>query len=70
MSSWFRDRRQEYIAARLKRRGKVAAEDVAGHFDIHRATASADLAVYVATHPLAARYDASEKAFVRLGAAR
>lgn len=64
MSQWFRQRRQEFIAATLRQFGQVRRADLIREFDISVPLASTDIAVFLANDPPHVRYDVSAKAYV------
>ena len=64
MSQWFKDRRQEFIAATLKQFGQVRRADLQREFDISQQAASADIAAFLAAAPALVRYDLSAKTYV------
>lgn len=64
MSEWFKDRRQEFIAATLRQFGQVRRADLMRQFDISMPQAANDIAVFMATEPPHVRYDVSAKAYV------
>lgn len=64
MSSWFKDRRQEFIFATLKTFGQIRRADLIREFDITAAIASADIAAFVANQPTFIAYDVSAKAYI------
>jgi hypothetical protein len=64
MSQWFKDRRQEFIAATLRQFGQVRRQDLMREFDISLPQASNDIAAFLATDPPPVRYDVSAKAYV------
>jgi hypothetical protein len=66
MSSWFKDRRQEFIAASLKQFGQIRRADLIREFDVSVPQASADIAAFMAAKPPHVRYDVSAKAYVLL----
>lgn len=64
MSSWFKDRRQEYIAAALRKFGQVRRADLIREFGISSPQASHDIAIFMSGEPPRVRYDVSAKAYV------
>ena len=64
MSRWFKDRRQEFIAATLRQFGQVRRGDLMREFDISQPQASKDIADFLAAKPPHVRYDVSAKAYV------
>lgn len=68
MSTWFKDRRQEFIAASLKQFGQIRRADLIREFDVSVPQASADIAAFMAAKPPHVRYDVSAKAYVLLDA--
>ncbi|MCE7797895.1 hypothetical protein LWE61_15195 [Sphingobium sufflavum] len=64
MSQWFKDRRQEFIAATLRQFGQVRRADLMREFDISSAQAANDIALFLASEPQHVRYDVSAKAYV------
>lgn len=64
MSAWFKDRRQEFIAATLRQFGQVRRADLVREFDISQQLASADIAAFLAHDPAHVRYDVSAKVYV------
>lgn len=69
MSGWFKDRRQEFIAATLRQFGQVRRADIMREFDVTVAVASADIAAFLANDPPHVRYDVSAKIYVLEAAA-
>lgn len=64
MSQWFKDRRQEFIAATLKQFGQVNRQDLVRQFGISVPQASADIAKFLASDPPHVAYDVSAKTYV------
>lgn len=64
MSEWFKDRRQEFIAATLRQFGQVRRQDLMRQFDISLPLASNDIARFLAADPPNVKYDVSAKAYV------
>lgn len=64
MSQWFKNRRQEFIAATLKQFGQIRRADLIREFDISFPLASNDIAEFMAAKPPHVRYDVSAKAYV------
>lgn len=64
MSAWFKNRRQEFIAATLRQFGQVRRQDIMREFDVSLPQASADIQAFLAASPAHARYDVSAKAYV------
>lgn len=64
MSAWFKDRRQEFIAATLRQFGQIRRVDLVRQFDITIAVASADIAAFLANDPPHVFYDVSAKTYV------
>lgn len=64
MSAWFKDRRQEFIAATLRQFGQIRRRDLVREFDVSLQQASADIAAFLAAEPPHVRYDVSAKAYV------
>lgn len=64
MSQWFKDRRQEFIAATLKQFGQVNRQDLVRQFGISVPQASADIAAFLASDPPHVAYDVSAKTYV------
>lgn len=64
MSAWFKDRRQEFIAATLRQFGQVRRSDLVREFDVSLQVASADIAAFLAEDPAFVRYDVSAKTYV------
>jgi len=64
VSAWFKDRRQEFIAATLRQFGQVRRADLVREFDISQQLASADIAAFLASDPAHVRYDVSAKTYV------
>lgn len=64
MSRWFRDRRQEFIAATLRQFGQIRRADIIREFDVSVPQASNDIAEFLASNPPHVRYDVSAKAYV------
>lgn len=67
MSKWFRDRRQEFIAATLKQFGQIRRADLIREFDISMPQASNDIQDFLASDPPHVRYDVSGKCYVLEG---
>lgn len=63
MSRWFRDRRQEFIAATLRQFGQIRRADIVREFDVSMVQASADIQLFLATEPPHVRYDVSGKCY-------
>ncbi len=64
MSQWFKNRRQEFIAASLRQFGQVRRQDLMREFDISPPQASNDIAAFMAAQPSFAVYDVSAKTYV------
>ena len=64
MSQWFKDRRQEFIAATLRQFGQVRRADLMREFKISAPQAAADIAAFLASDPPYVRYDVSAKVYV------
>lgn len=64
MSRWFKDRRQEFIAATLRQFGQIRRADLIREFDISVPQASNDIAEFMAAKPPRVRYDMSAKAYI------
>lgn len=64
MSTWFKDRRQEFIAATLRQFGQVRRGDLMRQFDISMPQASKDIADFLANDPPFVTYDTTAKAYV------
>lgn len=64
MSTWFTDRRQEFIAATLRQFGQIRRTDIVRQFDVTLVIASADIAAFMASAPPHVRYDVSAKTYV------
>ncbi|OWR16566.1 hypothetical protein [Brevundimonas diminuta] len=64
MSAWFKDRRQEFIAATLRQFGQVRRSDLVREFGISQQLASADIATFLASEAPRVRYDVSAKTYV------
>lgn len=64
MSSWFMDRRQEFIAATLRQFGQIRRADIVREFGVTTAIASADIATFLESKPEGLRYDVSAKTYV------
>lgn len=64
MSEWFKDRRQEFIAATLRQFGQVRRADIMREFDVSAPQASNDIARFLAAEPPYVSYDVSAKAYV------
>jgi hypothetical protein len=64
MSQWFKDRRQEFIAATLRQFGQVRRSDLMREFEISLPQAANDIAVFLASNPPLVKYDVSAKAYV------
>lgn len=64
MSEWFKNRRQEFIAATLRQFGQVRRQDLMREFDISQAQAANDIATFLSADPPHVRYDVSAKAYV------
>lgn len=64
MSAWFKDRRQEFIAATLRQFGQVRRSDLVREFGISHQLASADIATFLASEAPRVRYDVSAKTYV------
>ncbi|TDW65390.1 hypothetical protein EDF57_103574 [Novosphingobium sp. PhB55] len=64
MSTWFKDRRQEFIATTLRQFGQVRRSDLMRQFDISMPQASKDIADFLANDPPFVTYDLTAKAYV------
>ena len=64
MSTWFKDRRQEFIAATLRQFGQIRRADIMRQFDVSMPQASADIAAFMSADPPHVRYDVSSKTYV------
>ena len=64
MSKWFKNRRQEFIAATLQTFGQIRRSDIMREFDVSMPQAANDIAEFMATDPPYVRYDVSAKAYV------
>lgn len=64
MSRWFKDRRQEFIAATLRQFGQIRRVDIIREFDVSTPQASLDIAEFLAADPPHVRYDVSAKCYV------
>lgn len=64
MSTWFKDRRQEFIAATLRQFGQIRRADLVRQFDISTLVASHDIAAFLANDPPYVTYDVSAKTYV------
>lgn len=64
MSAWFKDRRQEFIAATLRQFGQIRRADLMREFDISQPQASNDISAFMAADPPHVRYDVSAKAYI------
>jgi hypothetical protein len=64
VSQWFKDRRQEFIAATLRQFGQVRRSDLMREFEISLPQAANDIAVFLASKPPLVKYDVSAKAYV------
>lgn len=64
MSNWFKDRRQEFIAATLKQFGQIRRADIMREFGVSVPQASLDIADFLAQQPALVRYDVSAKVYV------
>jgi DeoR/GlpR family transcriptional regulator of sugar metabolism len=64
MSQWFKQRRQEFIAATLRQFGQVRRADLVREFDISVPQASNDIAEFLSASPANVRYDVSAKAYI------
>lgn len=64
MSAWFKDRRQEFIAATLRQFGQIRRADLVRQFDISTPQASMDIAEFLSADPPNVRYDVSAKVYI------
>lgn len=64
MSAWFKDRRQEFIAATLRQFGQIRRADIVREFDVTMAIASKDIGEFLAAQPKLVTYDVSAKTYV------
>lgn len=64
MSKWFKNRRQEFIAATLRKFGQIRRVDLIREFDISNRQAANDIAEFMDSKPPRVRYDVSAKAYV------
>lgn len=64
VSTWFKDRRQEFIAATLRQFGQIRRSDLMREFDISNPQAANDIAAFLAADPPNVSYDVSAKAYV------
>ena len=61
MSTLFKNRRQEFIAATLKQFGQIRRADIIHEFDVSLLQATLDIAEFLAGSPAHVRYDVSAK---------
>jgi hypothetical protein len=64
VSAWFKDRRQEFIAATLRQFGQLGRADLMRQFDISAQQASADIAAFLANNPPLVTYDVSARTYI------
>lgn len=64
MSTWFTERRQEFILATIRQFGQIRRGDLMREFDISAPLASSDIAAFLAANPSLVRYDVSAKCYV------
>lgn len=64
MSNWFKNRRQEFIAATLKQFGQIRRADIIRQFDVSVPQASLDIKEFLTQEPALVRYDVSAKLYV------
>jgi hypothetical protein len=64
MSDWFKNRRQEFIAATFRQFGQIRRGDITREFDISLQQASGDIAAFLASDPPKVFYDVTAKAYV------
>lgn len=64
MSQWFKQRRQEFIAATFRHFGQINRADIMRQFEVTAAIASADIAAFLAADPPNVTYDVSAKVYV------
>lgn len=68
MSRWFKNRRQEFIAATFRQFGQLRRSDLMREFDISAPQASSDIAEFLEQQdPPYVRYDVSAKLYVWVG---
>jgi hypothetical protein len=66
MSSWFQQRRQEFIAATLRQFGQINRADIMREFGVSVPQASADISAFLASNPAHVKYDVSAKCYVAI----
>lgn len=64
MSQWFKERRQEFIAATFRQFGQVRRSDLMREFEISFQQASNDIAIFLSSEPPNVTYDVSAKTYV------
>jgi hypothetical protein len=64
MSAWFMNVRHGFIAATLKQFGQIRRADLVREFGVTLATASNDIASFLANKPPNVRYDVNAKMYV------
>jgi hypothetical protein len=64
MGEWFKNRRQEFIAATFRQFGQIRRADIMRQFEVTAAIASADIAAFLAADPSHVIYDVSAKTYV------
>lgn len=66
MSQWFKDRRQEFIAATLRQFGQIRRSDLVREFGISVPLASSDISTFLENKPENVVYDVRLKAYIIL----
>ena len=64
MSRWFKDRRQEFIAATLRQFGQIRRGDIMREFGVTVTIASSDIFEFLCTKPPRAEYDVRTKTYI------
>lgn len=68
MSTWFKDRRQEFIHATLRQFGQIRRIDIVRQFGVTATIASNDIAAFMANDPPHVYYDVSAKSYMMVEA--
>ena len=68
MSTWFTNRRQEFIATTLRQFGQIRRKDIMRQFDVSMQQASTDIAEFLSADPANVTYDVSAKCYVLVDA--
>ena len=64
MSTWFKDRRQEFIYATIRQFGQINRADIMREFDVSMPQASKDISDFLAARPKLVEYDVRTKCYI------